>query len=60
MGHAARYPGRPATAVFAVPLTDPEPTSVRVAVVDEASGQTLLILAGTPPAAGPHLTVVPA
>ncbi|WP_207915318.1 MauE/DoxX family redox-associated membrane protein [Micromonospora sp. 15K316] len=60
VGHAARYQGRPATAVFAVPLADPEPTSVRVAVVDEATGQTLISLAGAPPAAGPHLTVVPA
>ncbi|WBB69970.1 MauE/DoxX family redox-associated membrane protein [Micromonospora sp. WMMD812] len=60
VGHAARYQGRPVTAVFAVPLADPEPGSVRVAVVDDASGHTLLSLAGTPPAAGPHLSVVPA
>ncbi|MGK5739443.1 MauE/DoxX family redox-associated membrane protein [Micromonospora sp. URMC 103] len=60
VGHAARYQGRPATAVFAVPLADPEPASVRVAVVDDATGHTLLSLAGTPPPAGPHLFVVPA
>ncbi|MEV1333237.1 MauE/DoxX family redox-associated membrane protein [Micromonospora costi] len=60
VGHAARYQGRPATAVFAVPLTDAEPGSVRVAVVDDATGHTLLSLAGAPPATGPHLSVVPA
>ncbi|SBT44735.1 MauE/DoxX family redox-associated membrane protein [Micromonospora narathiwatensis] len=59
VGHAAQYRGRPVTAVFAVPLTDREPDAVRVAVVDDASGQTLLSLAGTPPA-GPRLAVVPA
>ncbi|SCL27794.1 MauE/DoxX family redox-associated membrane protein [Micromonospora inyonensis] len=58
--HAARYQGRPATAVFAVPLADPEPAAVRVALVDDATGQTLLSLAGTPPATGGRLTVVPA
>ncbi|MEU4569126.1 MauE/DoxX family redox-associated membrane protein [Micromonospora sp. NPDC023956] len=58
--HAARYQGRPATAVFAVPLADPEPAAVRVALVDDVTGQTLLSLAGTPPATGGRLTVVPA
>ncbi|MFC3501612.1 MauE/DoxX family redox-associated membrane protein [Micromonospora krabiensis] len=58
--HAARFQGRPVTAVFAVPLADAQPGSVRVAVVDDATGHTLLRLAGTPPAAGPHLAVVPA
>ncbi|WP_199733370.1 MauE/DoxX family redox-associated membrane protein [Micromonospora sp. BL4] len=60
VGHAARYQGRLVTAVFAVPLTDREPDAVRVAVVDNATGHTLLSLAGTPPAAGPRLSVVPA
>ncbi|MEV4198900.1 MauE/DoxX family redox-associated membrane protein [Micromonospora globbae] len=60
VGHAARYQGRAATAVFAVPLADPEPAAVRVAVVDDTTGHTLLSLAGTPPAAGPHLAVSPA
>ncbi|MFI6266540.1 MauE/DoxX family redox-associated membrane protein [Micromonospora sp. NPDC051006] len=60
VGHAARYQGRAVTAVFAVPLVEPAPESVRVAVVDDATGHTLLSLAGQPPAAGPHLTVVPA
>ncbi|MFJ8582206.1 MauE/DoxX family redox-associated membrane protein [Micromonospora sp. NPDC093277] len=59
VGHAARYQGRPVTAVFAVPLADREPDAVRVAVVDDASGQTVLSLAGAPPA-GPRLAVAPA
>ncbi|MFK4086448.1 MauE/DoxX family redox-associated membrane protein [Kribbella sp. NPDC020789] len=41
VSYTARYDGRPATAVFAVPNTDSTPESVRVAVVDETSGQTL-------------------
>jgi hypothetical protein len=41
VSYTARYDGRPATAVFAVPHNDPTPESVRVAVVDETSGQTL-------------------
>jgi hypothetical protein len=41
VSYTARYDGRPATAVFAVPHTDAGPESVRVAVVDETSGQTL-------------------
>ncbi|MET7803996.1 MauE/DoxX family redox-associated membrane protein [Micromonospora chersina] len=60
VGHAARYQGRPATAVFAVPLVDGEPEAVRVAVVDDATGQTLLALAGAGQPAGPRLDVVPA
>ena len=60
VGHAARYQGRPATAVFAVPLVDPEPAAVRVAVVDDATGQTVLALAGPGRPAGPRLDVVPA
>ncbi|SIN41546.1 MauE/DoxX family redox-associated membrane protein [Micromonospora cremea] len=60
VGHAARYQGRLVTAVFAVPLTDPEPDGVRVAVVDDVTGHTLLSLAGTSPGNGPRLSVVPA
>ena len=41
VSYTARYDGRPATAVFAVPHHDSTPESVRVAVVDETSGQTL-------------------
>ncbi|MGR6316947.1 hypothetical protein Q2K19_08270 [Micromonospora soli] len=59
VGHAGLYQGRPVTAVFAAPLADHDPEAVRVAVVDDATGQTLLALAGTPPA-GPRLAVVPA
>ncbi|MEU2614710.1 MauE/DoxX family redox-associated membrane protein [Micromonospora sp. NPDC007271] len=58
--HTARYQGRPVTAVFAVPLAGREPDAVRVAVVDDATGQTLLTLPGTAPPAGPRLAVVPA
>ncbi|MFG2101239.1 MauE/DoxX family redox-associated membrane protein [Micromonospora echinaurantiaca] len=57
--HAARYQGRPVTAVFAVPLADPEPGAVRVALVDDATGHTLLSLAGTAPPTGGRLAVVP-
>ncbi|WP_199561901.1 MauE/DoxX family redox-associated membrane protein [Micromonospora deserti] len=60
VGQAARYQGRPVTAVFAVPLADPQPDAVRVAVVDDATGHALLSLAGTPAPAGPRLSVVPA
>ncbi|MET8231456.1 MauE/DoxX family redox-associated membrane protein [Micromonospora sp. NPDC005298] len=60
VGHAARYQGRPVTAVFAVPLADREPDLVRVAVVDDVTGHTLLSLAGTPPASGRRLSVAPA
>ncbi|WP_262287027.1 hypothetical protein [Micromonospora sp. MA102] len=60
VGHAARYQGRPATAVFAVPLADGGPDAVRVAVVDDATGQTLLALAGAGRPAGPRFDVVPA
>ncbi|TCC50898.1 hypothetical protein E0H75_12135 [Kribbella capetownensis] len=41
VSYTARYDGRPATAVFAVPHQDSTPEAVRVAVVDETSGQTL-------------------
>ncbi|MGW4502461.1 MauE/DoxX family redox-associated membrane protein [Micromonospora sp. NPDC004336] len=59
VGHAARYRGRPATAVFAVPLADRQPDTVRVAVVDDATGQTLLSLAAPAPPADPRLAVTP-
>jgi hypothetical protein len=38
----ARYDGRPATAAFAVPLRRYDPRAVRVTLVDEFSGHTLL------------------
>ncbi|MFG1889219.1 MauE/DoxX family redox-associated membrane protein [Micromonospora sp. NPDC049051] len=60
VGHAGRYQGRPMTAVFAVPLADRAPDAVRVAVVDDATGQTLLSLAATAPPTGPRLPVAPA
>ncbi|MEU6076281.1 MauE/DoxX family redox-associated membrane protein [Micromonospora sp. NPDC047074] len=60
VGHAGRYQGRPMTAVFAVPLSDREPDAVRVAVVDDATGHTLLSLAATAAPAGPRLPVAPA
>ncbi|MFD3399797.1 MauE/DoxX family redox-associated membrane protein [Kribbella sp. NPDC058693] len=41
LSYIARYDGRRATAVFAVPHHDSTPESVRVAVVDETSGLTL-------------------
>jgi hypothetical protein len=41
VSYTAKYDGRAATAVFAVPHHDSTPESVRVAVVDETSGQTL-------------------
>jgi hypothetical protein len=41
LSYVARYDGRRATAVFAVPHQDSTPESVRVAVVDETSGLTL-------------------
>ncbi|MGQ5259812.1 MauE/DoxX family redox-associated membrane protein [Micromonospora sp. ZYX-F-536] len=59
VGHAARYQGRLVTAVFAVPLADREPDRVRVAVVDDATGHTLLNLTGTRPASGPRLSIAP-
>ncbi|ASW57560.1 hypothetical protein CIK06_09585 [Plantactinospora sp. KBS50] len=40
--YAARYQSRPATAVFAVPQARFEPETVRVALVDEATGVNLL------------------
>ncbi|GAA1853141.1 MauE/DoxX family redox-associated membrane protein [Asanoa iriomotensis] len=42
--YSARYQGRPATAVFAVPLRAYEPDSVRVALVDDRAGATLVTL----------------
>jgi hypothetical protein len=44
---SARYQGRLATAVFAVPLPRYEPPAVRVAIVDEATGVTVLALDST-------------
>jgi hypothetical protein len=41
LSYAARFDGRAATAVFAVPQGSREPERVKVAVVDEASGQTV-------------------
>jgi hypothetical protein len=41
----ARYHGRPATAAFAVPLRRYDPDAVRVTLVDEYTGATLLTLA---------------
>jgi hypothetical protein len=55
--HAARYQGRGATAVFAVPRLRYEPDAVRVAIVDDLTGVTLLNLETAPadsPAAGGH------
>ena len=41
LSYTARYDGRRATAVFAVPHHDSTPESIRVAVVDDTSGLTL-------------------
>jgi hypothetical protein len=41
----ARYQGRPATATFAVPRRRHDPGAVRVALVDEFAGVTLLTVA---------------
>ncbi|GAA1596121.1 hypothetical protein GCM10009804_60830 [Kribbella hippodromi] len=41
LSYVARYDGRAATAVFAVPHRNTTPESIRVAVVDETSGLTL-------------------
>jgi hypothetical protein len=41
LSYTAAYAGRPATAVFAVPLPRYEPDAVNVAVVDEEKGETL-------------------
>jgi hypothetical protein len=61
--HSARYQGRGATAVFAVPRLRYEPDAVRVAIVDDLTGVTLLNLEGAPtdsPAvAGQSLAVAP-
>lgn len=43
--YSARYQGRPATAVFAVPAVGAAPDQVRVALVDDSTGATLLSLA---------------
>ncbi|MEV4619199.1 MauE/DoxX family redox-associated membrane protein [Asanoa sp. NPDC049573] len=42
--YTARYQGRPATAVFAVPLHAYAPETVRVALVDDRAGATLVAL----------------
>jgi hypothetical protein len=47
VGQSARYHGRLATAVFAVPLLRHEPDAVRVAIVDDATGLTVLALGST-------------
>ncbi|MFD0820098.1 hypothetical protein ACFQ0D_17710, partial [Micromonospora zhanjiangensis] len=47
VGYAARYQGRTATAVFVVPLRTYQPDAVRVAVVDERTGVTLLSADGS-------------
>lgn len=60
VSYAARYQGRTVTAVFAVPVDAPEPAGVRLALVDDSTGHTLLNLAGTGSPAGPSLSVVPA
>jgi hypothetical protein len=44
----ARYQGRPATAAFAVPLLRYDPDAVRVALVDEFTGVTVLRATGIP------------
>jgi len=41
VSYAARYDGRRATAVFAVPHQDSTPSAIRVAVVEETTGLTL-------------------
>ncbi|MBE1484753.1 MauE/DoxX family redox-associated membrane protein [Plantactinospora soyae] len=43
--YSARYQGRPATAIFAVPAAGAAPERVRVALVDDSTGATLLSLA---------------
>ncbi|AVT38827.1 MauE/DoxX family redox-associated membrane protein [Plantactinospora sp. BB1] len=43
--YSARYQGRPATAVFAVPAAEVAPGRVRVALVDDSTGATLVSLA---------------
>jgi hypothetical protein len=52
VSYTAAYGGRAATAVFAVPLLRFEPGDVRVAVVDEESGETLYRPALLPVLAG--------
>ncbi|MEV0715126.1 MauE/DoxX family redox-associated membrane protein [Asanoa sp. NPDC050611] len=54
--YAARYQGRPATAVFAVPLRDWAPESVRVALVDDRAGATLATLPAPRPADAEFVT----
>ena len=46
--YSARYGGRPATAVFAVPRLRYEPDAVRVALVDEETAQTVYTLDAPP------------
>ncbi|MEQ4301324.1 MauE/DoxX family redox-associated membrane protein [Plantactinospora sp. B6F1] len=43
--YSARYQGRSATAVFAVPAVEVAPDRVRVALVDDSTGATLVSLA---------------
>ncbi|MDG4825706.1 hypothetical protein O7635_27995 [Asanoa sp. WMMD1127] len=52
--YAARYQGRAATAVFAVPLSAYTPEAVRVALVDDTTGATLLSLRDTDLLAAQH------
>ncbi|HEX6869878.1 MAG TPA: hypothetical protein VF163_02165, partial [Micromonosporaceae bacterium] len=47
VAHSGRYRGRAATVVFAVPRLRQDPAAVRAAVVDEATGSTVLTLAPT-------------
>jgi hypothetical protein len=44
--YTAEYDGQPATAVFAVPRQHYRPEDIRVALVDEATESTLLVLDG--------------
>lgn len=56
VSQSARYQGRPAVAVFAVPLARYEPDAVRVAMVDDATGVTVSGVGSTvdtTPAAAP-------
>jgi hypothetical protein len=47
VSQSARYQGRPAVAVFAVPLGRYQPEAVRVAVVDDATGVTVFAAQST-------------
>ncbi|MBO4209732.1 MauE/DoxX family redox-associated membrane protein [Micromonospora echinofusca] len=50
--YSARYQGRPATAVFAVPRSRHQPDEVRVALVDDLTGTSLAALGATVDTAG--------